>query len=249
VSARTVTRPVILQGRLQSNSEASAIPADVLKYNDMKGRHDLRNVICELLQRTTMLGLALAPENLVLSAGVSSVLDNVFFLLADEGTSCLIPAPYYHMFDLDLGLKDHVHTWPVHFTDGSDDIQLLEVAFKQAQAARQPARAVLLTNPDNPTGIIYSDERIQAIIEWCVKKRIHCVVDEVYAWSVFPHNAPLKSALCIATNVARQLGTQEEERLWEHVHIVMGLSKDFCASGTTRYNRLFRCYSSWLRHR
>lgn len=220
-----------MQERLQSNSEASVIPPEALKYNDMKGWLELRTALCDVLSRTSMSGLDLAAENLVLSAGLSSVLDQLFYCIADENAACLVPAPYYPMFDQDLGLKNMVHVRPVALTNAEADIQELDAAWRAAQAQRQPVRAVLITNPDNPTGVVLSDDRMRAIIRWCVRKRVHCVVDEVYALSVFPHDAPLRSALAVAVEVSGELDEKQTEVLWEHMHVLVAVSKDFCASG------------------
>ena len=226
-----------LQDRLQSNSEASTIPEDVLRYPDSRGTPELRTAICDLLQRTTMEGLGPAPENLLLSVGVSSVLDNLFFLLADDGASCLVAAPYYPMFDQDLGLRANVRPRPIYFSDATADSTVLDVEFRAAQSARQPVRAVMLTNPDNPTGVLMSDERIKGVMRWCVRKRVHCVIDEVYAWSVFPEAGPMRSALTLAADLAAELSDSDQEHLWAHVHIVIGLSKDFCMSGAIPHDQ------------
>ena len=229
-----------LQDRLQSNARTSTIPADVLRYSDAKGRLDLRAALCELMQRTVMPDMSLTPENLALSVGVGSVLDNLFFILADAGASALVPAPYYPMFDLDLGARDGVHVQPVHLLDCDDDIRELDNAFMRAQSARQPPRALLVTNPDNPTGIIYSEARVKAMLRWCVRKRVHCVMDECYCWSVFPSHAPFKSALAIAAELVEELGPKDEEQLWQLLHVIIGMSKDFCSSGAQTSPPAFR---------
>ena len=235
-----------MQERLQSNARTSTISKDVLQYNDMKGRLDLRTALCALMQRTTMPDMDLTPENLALSAGVSSVLDNLFFIIADENSSALIPAPMYPMFDVDLGVRGGVHVHPVHLLDCDDDIRELDNAFARAQSARQPPRALLLTNPDNPTGIVYSEARIKAMLRWCVRKRVHCVVDECYCWSTFPPDAPFKSALAMAAEVAAELDPKGEEMLWQLVHVLIGMSKDFCASGAIELSPAKSCaFAQW----
>ena len=43
---------------------------------------------------------------------------------------------------------------------------------------------LLLTNPHNPLGVVYSAETISACVGWARKKGMHVVVDEIYAMSV-----------------------------------------------------------------
>jgi 1-aminocyclopropane-1-carboxylate synthase len=178
-----------------------------------------------------MAGLDLTAENFVLSAGLSTILDHLFYLIGDANSTCLVPAPYYPAFDQDLGLKNMVHRQPVRLTSADTDISELDRAYRQGQSSRQPVCALLLTSPDNPTGILYSDERLRAMIKWCVQKRIHCVVDEIYALSVYPENAPMRSALSIAVELSEELDDKGVESLWEHFHVLIAFSKDFCASG------------------
>jgi aspartate/methionine/tyrosine aminotransferase len=218
------------QERLRSNATASTIPESVLKYADSKGWLELRAALCDLLARTTMPGLAPAPENLALSAGVGSVLDTLAFILADEGSSWLVAAPYYPMYDLDLGAKAGVHVEPARLLDCDDVVAELDAAFRRAQAASRPPRVLIITSPDNPTGVVFTEARLKAILKWCVRRKVHCVVNECYCWSV-PADAPMRSALCVAADLAGELETKEEEKLWQLVHVVIGMSKDFCSSG------------------
>ena len=206
----------------------------MLKYSDMKGWLELRQALCDLLARTTMQDVGPTPENLVLQAGVSGILDSLLFILADVNTSCILPAPCYPMYDLDLGARAEVAAQRVDLINCTDDCAELDRAFQSGQAARQPVRVLLLTSPDNPTGVIYSGERLRAMMKWCLRKKVHCIINECYCWST-PSDAPLRSALCVAADLAGELEAKEQEKLWELVHIVIGMSKDFCASGMIMY--------------
>lgn len=125
-----------------------------LKYNNMSGREDLRALICGVLQRHTMSSITVTPENMVLAAGASSIIDAVTFLLADPGCSALCPAPYYPMFDQDTFVRNNVTCRPLHLEPSQDtDVSVLDAAKRAAEATRQPPRLLLIANPDNPTGM------------------------------------------------------------------------------------------------
>lgn len=210
------------------------LPAKALKYPELVGRTDLRTAICDVLQRTTMQTITVTPENMLMAAGAAGVLDNLFFCLADEGSSCLCPAPYYPAFDGDLGTKPGVQTWPIYFesVESTDTTSVLDQAKRAAEAARKPPRAVLISNPDNPTSILQSEQRLKDMIHWCIKHKIHLVVDEIYALSTFKSSRQFRSIMEIATEISDTLPDSKVEILWEHVHMVSALSKDFCMSGT-----------------
>lgn len=100
-----------------------------------------------------MSSLTVTPENMVLAAGASSIIDAVTFLLADPGCSALTPAPYYPMFDQDTFVRNNVTCRPLHLeADHNTDVAVLDAAKRAAESERQPPRFLLIANPDNPTG-------------------------------------------------------------------------------------------------
>jgi 1-aminocyclopropane-1-carboxylate synthase len=223
-----------MQDQLNKTSAAEPLTIDTLKYGPPVGHLELRTLICGILQRTIMSGLHVTPENLVMSNGATAVLDNLFHLLGDAGSSCLLPAPCYPVFDNDLGSRNDVKTWQVYLERPDTDANVLDAAKRAAESARKPPRALLISNPDNPTGTIYSEERMKGFLKWCIRKKMHLVVDEIYALSVFPSASsarPFRSIIEIASEMAESLPPQQVEILWEHLHVVYALSKDFCMSG------------------
>ncbi len=47
-----------------------------------------------------------------------------------------------------------------------------------------PVRALLVMNPNNPLGCIYTPQTIRELVAFCIRRGMHCVVDEIYAFSV-----------------------------------------------------------------
>lgn len=224
---------VTMQDKLHEIDRGTPITDTILRYGELTGRTDLRTALCGVLQRTTMQNITVTPENMLMSAGAAAVLDNLFFLLADEGSSCLCPAPYYPAFDGDLWTKPGVKTWPIYFesVESSDTTSVLDQAKRAAESARKPPRAILISNPDNPTSILQSEQRLKDMLLWCIKHKIHLVVDEIYALSTFASSRPCRSIMELASEVSETLPDSKVEILWEHVHVVSALSKDFCMSG------------------
>jgi aspartate/methionine/tyrosine aminotransferase len=67
-----------------------------------------------------------------------------------------------------------------------------------AQREGVTVRAVLLCNPCNPLGDVYSPEKMKELLAFCAENRLHCVVDEIYAHSVFAPSASFVSAISFA---------------------------------------------------
>ena len=127
---------------------------------------------------------------------------------------------YYAAFDADLKITAGLCTVPVHSSNPlvgptPDD---LDQAAASAEAKGLRVRLLLVTNPNNPLGTIYPPELIRSTIDWARSRKMHTIIDEVYALSV--HGSTFESALRTLDN---DLGND--------VHHVWALSKDFGSSG------------------
>mmetsp|Transcript_6775 Transcript_6775/g.12073 ORF Transcript_6775/g.12073 Transcript_6775/m.12073 type:complete len:488 (-) Transcript_6775:183-1646(-) len=160
------------------------------------------------------------PEHVAFGSGAASLLSQLALSLAEKGDAVLIPAPYYAAFDADLKIIAGCIAVPVHSSDPTigptpDD---LEHAATLAEAKGLRVRLLLITNPNNPLGTIYPPELVKSAIDWARSRKMHTIVDEIYALSV--HDTGFESALWTLNNDLRN-----------DVHHVWALSKDFGASG------------------
>mmetsp|Transcript_7691 Transcript_7691/g.19102 ORF Transcript_7691/g.19102 Transcript_7691/m.19102 type:complete len:311 (+) Transcript_7691:710-1642(+) len=143
---------------------------------------------------------------------------------------------YYAAFDADLKIVAGCIAVPVHSSNPSigptsDD---LESAAAMAEAKGLRVRLLLITNPNNPLGTIYPPALIQSAIDWARSRKMHTVVDELYALST--HEGGFESVIRTLNNDLRN-----------DVHHVWALSKDFGASGFrigTLYSKNQRLLSS-----
>ena len=115
-------------------------------------------------------------DNIVLTASTSEGYSFVFRLLCEPGDEVLVPAPSYPLFDYLASLQD---VRPTHYQLFYDhgwhiDVHSLE------RAVTPKARAVVLVNPNNPTGSYISDSAKKAINEVCRRQNLALVVDEVF---------------------------------------------------------------------
>lgn len=104
-------------------------------------------------------GVACPPEHLALTASTSEAYSFLFKLLCDPGDNVLIPSPSYPLFE-HLARLESVHVRPYRLVyDGSWYIDMESVA--TASTAR--TRAVLIVNPNNPTGNYLRPEQLAAL--------------------------------------------------------------------------------------
>lgn len=215
--------------------QVTSFPTWVMNYGGFKGSLQLQTAFAGLLNRTFVKEPILKPENFCLLSGCTGIFDNLFYCLADEGESVLIPAPYYPAFDNDLEAKDKLLPTPF-FLNESDIANQLDTLAVEKQSEGKPVRALLLTNPNNPMGTIYSEETVVEMLRWCLKNKVHYVSDEIYALSVYKKHAEANdgSSFTSALKLAQHLvskGEFSQEQVDLYVHLVYGMSKDWCASG------------------
>lgn len=159
-----------------------------LNYDNMRGNERLRKAICGMLERQgscpsaphlsihfaetpacrhAFHGLALNPEYLTVSCGCGAVLDQLFFMLCAEGQHVLIPKPYYPAFDNDLAVRNGVIPHGFEMGTGPELVASLDRAWEECGGR---VGALLLTNPHNPLGTIYSRSDLAAALHWALGK-------------------------------------------------------------------------------
>jgi len=125
-------------------------------------------------------------------------------------------------FENDMKIVAGCVPFPVYMDDPTKgpSYHELEFAFASASKRGQSVRVLLLNNPNNPLGVIYSGKVMIECIRWARSRGLHTICDELYALSVHKKQHSFKSVLEILNY-----------NLGDDVHMIWALSKDFGASG------------------
>jgi aspartate/methionine/tyrosine aminotransferase len=199
----------------QFNRNRNVGPTSVA-YDDSRGSLALREQVASF-GSTHIWGRNVEAENVIVMAGAGAILETLFYVLGDPGDGVLVPTPSYAFYWPDLGMRDELTVVPVH-TSRSDSFRVTPELLDEAVAASDvPISALLLTNPDNPTGQIMASEDLAACVDWARSKGIHVVVNGVYALSV--HCGRQYEALKSMVDIG------------DDIHEVWAFSKDFAMSG------------------
>ncbi len=193
------------------------VPARVVAYDAMTGAASFRSALAAFLERR-LLGRPVDPDHLITLAGSGTVLEMLFYALADPGEGILIPTPSYSGFWPDIETRDRLQVIPVHTSSATGfglNVDLLDAAL---DASPVPVRALLFTSPNNPLGRVYAPAELDEVVTWAEQRDIHLVLDELFALSVFGD----------ATFVS---GASLRPALGPRRHVVWAFSKDFAASG------------------
>jgi hypothetical protein len=122
-------------------------------------------------------GYPLAPDRVLLSASTSEAYAFLFKLLCDPGDEVLVPRPGYPLFEFLATLESvRVSAYPLAY-DGAWQLDLAALG-----AALGPrTRALVVVNPNNPTGAYLKREECDALVALCAERGIALVSDEVFA--------------------------------------------------------------------
>jgi aspartate aminotransferase len=149
------------------------------KYTDVAGILPLRKAIAAELGAVHKLGFE--PDQILVSTGAKHSLYNLFMALLDPGDEVLIPAPYWVSYPDMVMLAGGRPV--VLETKAEDDFA---VTAQQVAAACTPrTRAIVLNNPSNPTGAVYTRAQIEALAKVVVDKDLLVVSDDIYRQLVY----------------------------------------------------------------
>jgi aspartate/methionine/tyrosine aminotransferase len=117
------------------------------------------------------------PDNVLLTASTSEAYAFLFKLLTDPGDEVLVPRPSYPLFEFLAALESvRVVQYPLHyFEEWSLDVH----ALKSAVTPR--TRAIVLVNPNNPTGSYLKQNELVALLDICAANNLALISDEVFA--------------------------------------------------------------------
>lgn len=162
------------------------------------------------------------PKHVAFGAGCAAMLNHLFFLLGnDNGDCCLIPKPYYAAFENDMNLVAGIIPYGVSQAQPmrGPTVEEWQAAYDAAKREGLSPKFLLLTSPNNPLGVVYSETFLKETVDWARARDMHTIVDEIYALSTQPPHE-FHSILRVLNNDLR-----------DDVHFLWAISKDFGASG------------------
>lgn len=144
------------------------------KYTPASGINELKDAVAEKL--LTENGLKYAREQVIISTGGKQCLANAFEALLNEGDEVLIATPYWVSYPDLVTLSGGKS---VFLDTKEENSYKITVEVLEAQATVR-SKALVINSPNNPTGTIYSREELVDIAEFCRKKDIFIISDEMY---------------------------------------------------------------------
>ncbi len=163
-------------------SSAARLTAGEVKYAPSDGIPSLKKAIIRYTEESY--DKVVAPENVIVSAGAKMSLFNIFFSILNPQDEVILLAPYWVSYPEMIKMCYGV---PVVVTpeDGSFQPRMADIE----RAVGSYTRAIVINSPNNPSGVMYPDSFIAELIEFCEKKGIWVIMDDIYHKLIFDGRA------------------------------------------------------------
>jgi aspartate aminotransferase len=162
----------------------------LLPYGSSQGSLSYRTQLCNYYEQH---GISIESDDIIVTTGASEALSFTLNVICDAGDEIIIPEPFYANYN-GFAAACSVEVIPVvsHFENQFELPPIEELKEK----ITDKTRAILICNPSNPTGYLYSEAEIKALIDLAVAHDIFIIVDEVYREFIYTeqsHYSVLKS--------------------------------------------------------
>ncbi len=147
---------------------------DSAGYSDSKGIFAARKAVMHYTQQQGVTGVTL--EDIYLGNGASDLIVMALNALLDEGDELLLPAPDYPLWTAATSLSGGT---PVHYLCDETNGWMPDLQDIRSKITPR-TKGIVVINPNNPTGALYSDELLLGIIELAREHGLVLLSDEVY---------------------------------------------------------------------
>ncbi|HEY5571553.1 MAG TPA: pyridoxal phosphate-dependent aminotransferase [Anaerolineales bacterium] len=159
-------------------SSAAKLSSGDVKYTPTDGIPSLKKAIIKYTEENY--NRLVAPENIIVTTGAKQSLYNILFSVINPQDEVLILVPYWvsypEMVKMVYGVPVIVRPEDGTFYPRMEDI---------LEAVTSYTKAIIVNSPNNPSGVVYPKDFIAEIVEFCEKKGIYLIMDDIYHKLVF----------------------------------------------------------------
>lgn len=155
------------------------------------------------------------PRQIIASNGAKQSLMVALHAIINPHEEVIFPAPYWVSYPDMVKLCQGVPI-PVLPEDGTFYPKLSDIE----ENVGSYTKAVIINSPNNPTGVVYSEEFIADIIEFCQKRDLYLIMDDIYNRLVFDNRKPSN---CF--NYVKDFGDNSK------LILINGVSKQYAMTG------------------
>lgn len=130
-----------------------------------------------LLHYYSKLGIELKKEDIIVTTAGSEAVTFAMLVVANEGDEIIVPEPFYTNYN---GFATMASISLKAVTTYAEDGFALPPSTEIEKLINPKTKAIMLCNPGNPTGTVYSKEELFRVAEICKQHGLYLISDEVY---------------------------------------------------------------------
>ena len=163
----------------------------IVKYANSAGVIELRKSFSQSYAKS---GINISPNEMLITHGGSEAIQITMETICNPGDEVLVPEPYYTNYDsflkiagaklvpIETKIENHYHM------TSKEEIERL---------ITDKTKAIMFSNPSNPTGIVFNDAEVEMIKEIAIKHDLYIITDEVYKQFIYDDDFEYKSFMTI----------------------------------------------------
>jgi aspartate aminotransferase len=194
-------------------TSAAKLTSGEVKYTPPDGVPSLKKAVIRYTEENY--DRLVAPENVIVTNGAKQGLFNIFYSILNPQDEVIVIAPYWvsypEIIRMCLGRPVIVTPEDGTFTPRFEDIE---------RAVTSYTRAIIVNSPNNPSGAIYPPALIEKLVDFCERKGIFLICDDIYHRLTFDHKEAIPAIRFAKKDVEGS-----------HVIIVNGVAKLYGMTG------------------
>ena len=200
-----------IKSPVESIDAIKNIDFDLLKYESSQGSLEFRNNLCNYYSKHN---IEVLPDDIITTVGASEALSFTMNSICDPGDEVIIPEPFYANYNGFAHASD-VNVIPI--TSKIEDNFALPPIDSFKEKINKKTKAIIVCNPCNPTGYVYSKDEIIDIANLAKKHNLFIVVDEVYREFIY-------------TDI-KHFSILEDKRFYDNAILIDSTSKRYSLCG------------------
>jgi aspartate aminotransferase len=159
-------------------SSSAKLTSGDIKYAPPDGLPSLKKAIVRYMEE--IYDKVVEPENIIISEGAKQSIYNAIFTICDHNDEVIILAPYWVSYPEIVKMCYGV---PVIVTpeDGGFHPRMEDIK----EVVGSYTKAIIVNSPNNPSGVMYSEEFIAELVDFCERKDIYIIMDDIYHRLIF----------------------------------------------------------------
>ncbi len=164
----------------------------VIAYGPSNG---LSSYLAALVRYYDSVGIKVETDDILVTTGGSEAISFVYKAITDPGDEILVPEPFYTNY-AGYACMNNISLVPV--TSRAENGFALPPAAEFETRITPRTRAILFSNPGNPTGVVYTQQEMETLRQLALKHNLYLIADEVYREFIYDSGVTHHSVLNLA---------------------------------------------------